>query len=412
MNLRIKNVLTETLITHDNNKRVAREVTTMFEGTNFKGNQSVITESVDLLINGSKGSFLNHLFESADMFDALLDICVLNFSSQNAKLGGSITTFSLPAGWSCPFADTCLKKVGRDRVIDPEKVGTTHTSKRTGKELPYIGNVDVEKGENATHDCYAANQEMQHDAVRLNRWHNYDLLNEAGDYKAQAELIVRSLKYFFDNDGVTSGVRIHESGDFYTGEYLKAWMEVAKQMPNTHFYAYTKSIPFIKKHEAQLKSITNLSITLSAGGKRDRDLADTDFKEAKVFNSPEEILDANLLLDLDDNLAQERGGKELNFGLLVHGTQEAGEMSQTKRRNETFMAYWKYRDLLNRNLGKDENYFLSKDDANDLLTRIKDREDKSRNLKFITKLLNYVVKYHNYEFPEELVNILQPKYKP
>ena len=193
-------------------------------------------------------------------------------------------------------------------------------------------------------------------------------------------------------------------------------------MPNVKFYAYTKSIPFVKKYEEQIKGIPNLSITLSKGGKRDRDLDSTDFKESHVFNSPEEVLKAGMLIDLDDNLAKEAGGKDKNFALLIHGTQEKGERSQEKLRNETFMAFWKYRDFLNRNLRMDKDYFLTTDEANDLINKItqvldkdkvtKDKKVNTPHLKFIKKLLKYVVKYHNYGFSDDLVNILQDKYRP
>jgi hypothetical protein len=352
---------------------------------------------------------------------ALLDICVLTFSTENTKLGGSVVTFSLPAGWSCPFAKACLKKVSREREINPEKVGTSKISKRTGEEVPYKGDVVVTKGKDAEFDCFAANQEMQYDALRANRWHNYDLLIAAGNEggaEAQAELIIRSLEYFFDTDGEKNEVRIHESGDFYNGEYLKAWMLVAKKMPNIKFYAYTKSVPYVAAMEKQLKDIPNLSITLSQGGRKDADIENVDIKTSRVFNTPEEILKAGLILDLDDNLAKEKGGREKDFALLVHGTQKAGEMSQNKMRNETFMAYWKYRKKLNRRLGLPETNIPTIEQAKQAMGYI-DSELKKPNketavtdLKFIKKLLNYVVKYNNYDFNKELINILPEKYRP
>jgi hypothetical protein len=36
-------------------------------------------------------------------------------------------------------------------------------------------------------------------------------------------------------------VRIHESGDFYSQEYLDKWVRVAKAMPKLIFFAFTKS---------------------------------------------------------------------------------------------------------------------------------------------------------------------------
>lgn len=43
-------------------------------------------------------------------------------------------------------------------------------------------------------------------------------------------------------------VRIHESGDFYSFEYLMKWLSIAEQcrdIPNIDFAAYTKSLPYL-----------------------------------------------------------------------------------------------------------------------------------------------------------------------
>jgi len=401
------------------NHVIANDINESFKGTKILSDQFVNESVVLLAANNDKG-FMKKLYETADMMDALLDICVLTFSSDNTKLGGSIATFSLPAGWACPFANLCLKKVYRHRVMNPEKAGTTKTSKRTGKQADYKGDVQVTKGKDAEFDCYAANMEMLYDPLRANRWRNFDLLKAAGDWQGQADLIVKSLKYFFDTEGEKAAVRIHESGDFYNGEYLKAWMEVARRMPKTKFYAYTKSVPYVKAMEKELSGIPNLSITLSAGGKIDAEMGDVDVKESHVFNTPEDVLKAGLIVDLDDSLAQAKGGKESNFALLVHGTQKKGEMSKNKMRNETFMAYWKYRKKLNNNLGKPENHHLSREEAVEALgyiDQILTNPDKYKtrfskaNLEFMGKLLRYVKKYHAYKFSPELINVIPEKYR-
>jgi len=418
----IKKLLRENLVDYKNNFDLIHSIVfESFKGTNLIKEEKFLNESTSLLISNKEDKFLKYVYESAEMFDSLLNICVLTFSSENSKLGGNIATFSLPAGWTCPFAKTCLKKVNRDRVMDPEKVGTSKISKKTGEEIPYKGDVKVTKGKDAEFDCYAANMEMQYDAVRANRWHNFDLLQEAGDAESQADLIERSLKYFFDTDGVKEGVRIHESGDFYNGEYLKAWIEVARRMPNVNFYAYTKSVPYVKAMEKTLADIPNLSITLSAGGRADAEMGDVDVKQSHVFNTPEEVLEAGLIVDLDDSLAQAKGGKESNFALLVHGTQEKGEMSQNKVRNETFLAYWKYRHQVNRNLGLPENSRMSTEDANKGLKYIDEilsgkvktkKKPNKTHLEFLAKLLRYVLKYNEYNFSDDLINILPKKYRP
>jgi len=401
------------------------EISEIFKNTPFNKELNFLKESTDILLKNQKEDFLSHLFESAEMLDALLDICVLSFSVENTKLGNDVITFSLPAGWTCPWANTCLKKVERYRVVDPNKVNTSKVSKRTGLDVPYKGDVVVHKGKNSQFDCFAANQEMQYDTVRENRWHNFDLLLAAGTYMDQADLIMKSLTFFFDNEGFRTDVRIHESGDFYSGEYLKAWMEVAKKMPENKFYAYTKSLPLVQKYQNELKDIPNLSITLSEGGRKDSELGNIDIKQAKVFNTPEDLLAAGLILDLDDNLAKEKGGKDKNFGLLIHGTQEAGEKQQLKLRNETFMAYWKYRKYLNRQLGLPTETRMSTEQADAALAHIDDiltnqekymkakgikRIDKT-HFEYIKKLLRYVKKYNVYDFDDNLINILQDKYK-
>ncbi|MEI7480318.1 MAG: hypothetical protein WCJ59_01700, partial [bacterium] len=113
-----------------------------------------------------------------------------------------------------------------------------------------------------------------------------------------------------------------------------------------------------------------------------------------------------------------KGGRDKDFALLVHGTQEAGQMSQNKMRNETFMAYWKYRKQLNRNLGLPSNSRMDIEQAKQALSYIDEALAKPTkgvnltNLKFIKKLLNYVIKYDKYNFSDNLTNILPLKYRP
>ena len=419
----IKKLLSEELRRYKKNyDNISLIVTEQFKGTDFIKDTNFINESTSRLMSKDKNKFLKYIYESAEMFDALLNICVLTFSTENTKLGGEVLTFSLPAGWTCPFAKACMKKVDRERKIDPEKVGTFKTSKRTGEKVPYKGDVVVTKGKDSEYDCFAANQEMQYDALRANRWHNFDLLKEAGDEggsDAQAELIVRSIYYHFDTESPKKEVRIHESGDFFNEDYLEAWIKVAQQMPNVKFYAYTKSIPYVKFAEKKLKDLPNFSITFSEGGRRDSEMGDVDIKQAKVYNTPEEILKAGLILDLDDTLAKEKGGKEKNFALLVHGTQEAGKMSQIQKRNATFMNYWKHREQLCRNLNVPTTSRISTETAQTALKYIKDilsnpPKDKKIDKKyygFLKTQLNYVVKYNEYNFNDNLINILPEKYR-
>lgn len=40
-------------------------------------------------------------------------------------------------------------------------------------------------------------------------------------------------------------VRLHDSGDFFSQDYLAQWLEVIRARPRTRFYCYTKLTSFV-----------------------------------------------------------------------------------------------------------------------------------------------------------------------
>lgn len=430
----IKKLLKEGLTIHKNRfDNIGMILTESFNNTSFIKSEEFLIESTRLLMSNKGDKFLSYLYESAELFDDAINICYLSFSNENSKLGPGVITFSLPAGWTCPSAKDCMKKVDRERHIDPEKEGTSKISKRTGEEVPYKGDIVVTKGKDSTYDCFAANQEMRLDDLRALRWQNFDLLKAAAKedgVKGQIKLIKNSLEFFGDINNLTiKEVRIHESGDFYNDDYLEAWIATAKQMSDIKFYAYTKSLDKIKKYEDEINSLPNLVITQSEGGRNDEYIKDINIKTAKVFNTPEEVLKAGLIVDLDDTLAKEKGGREKDFALLVHGTQTKGEMSQNQIRNLSFINYWKNRNWLNRLLNKISNMLpknnildgigidtrLTNEQAENALSVITPKTIKGVPLnikKTLITQLNYVIKYNNHRFDEKLIAILPEKYRP
>jgi len=72
-------------------------------------------------------------------------------------------------------------------------------------------------------------------------------------------------------------VRIHDSGDFFSQEYLDAWVYVASTLPRIRFYAYTKSLKLCFD-----RLPGNFSITQSMGGIWDS-LIDSSRSHARVF---------------------------------------------------------------------------------------------------------------------------------
>src|SRR5262249_44343663 len=108
----------------------------------------------------------------------------LKFGNGNAKLPAGVMTFSLPAGWSCPFASACMSRTDRE----------------TGK---------IQDGPNTEYRCFAASDEQIRPSVRKARWHNFELLRGLST-EEMVRLILDSLS------PLVGVVRIHVSGDFFS----------------------------------------------------------------------------------------------------------------------------------------------------------------------------------------------------
>lgn len=215
-----------------------------------------------------------------------MNVELLSFQKGNAKLGKSIYTFSLPSGFTCPFAKDCLSKADRT----------------TGK---------ITDGPDTQFRCFSASQEALFPAVRNSRWNNFELVKKAIVNNSLIDLIVSSLPK------KATVVRIHVAGDFFSQTYFNAWIAVAKQLPNVIFYAYTKSIDY---WIVRLNDIPdNFKLNASYGGKHDSLIEQYNLKYAKVVYS---VNEANgLVIDHDDTSAYMQNN---SFALLLHGTQPKG----------------------------------------------------------------------------------------
>ena len=124
----------------------------------------------------------------------------------------NIYSFSLPSGYSCPFASDCLSKA--DRV--------------TGK---------ITDGKETLYRCFAASLEAIYINSRNLRWDNFDILKHL-ETDEMVALILEALPNDCDI------CRIHIGGDFFNQKYFDAWLKVASLRPDVLFYAYTKSLPY------------------------------------------------------------------------------------------------------------------------------------------------------------------------
>ncbi len=82
------------------------------------------------------------------------------------------------------------------------------------------------------HDyCYASKAAMMYEATRAARARNY-VASQSPTFTADVIEILKTRR--------NKVVRVHESGDFYSIDYIRRWYLIAKMLPNYTFYAYTK----------------------------------------------------------------------------------------------------------------------------------------------------------------------------
>ena len=239
---------------------------------------------------------------------------MLNFSKGNAKLGKHTLIFSLPAGKTCPGAMFCksFAVVGAD-------------GKRT-----------IQDGEHTEFRCFAASSEVQYDAVYNSRASNLDQIVNALRDGSAADLIHNSIQHYRTKS--TQLVRIHESGDFFSGSYLDAWIEVAHRNPDLKFYCYSKSLQLF----LNFKLPSNFYLTASYGGKFDYLIDEGYFpRYSKVCMNDADAARLGLPVDHDDSHCFADGP----FALLVHGTQpkgsEWGAAIRQRRKSNQFSGYSK-----------------------------------------------------------------------
>lgn len=134
----------------------------------------------------------------------------------NLKLSKKIKTFNLPAGLSCPNMKDCYK------------------------------------------DCYAKKAERRFPKVHASRMKNFMLAKTA--LPALKSVILLHLKK-------GDIVRIHESGDFFSQEYIDMWCDICKERPDVMFYTYTKTEHLF--NWSKIKKQPNFNLVSSIiGGKR------------------------------------------------------------------------------------------------------------------------------------------------
>ena len=111
-------------------------------------------------------------------------------------------------------------------------------------------------------------------------------------------------------------VRVHDSGDYYSKQYLQKWLRIAKTFPEVNFYSYTNCIKMFK----DIKLPSNYDIIFSDSGKQKHLIDQSKDRHTKIFHSHTELISSNYIdASKIDLYATKWFNKDnINVGLLAH----------------------------------------------------------------------------------------------
>jgi hypothetical protein len=96
------------------------------------------------------------------------------------------------------------------------------------------------------------------------------LHNRPSEWKNKVVTEIKAAKANQDRQNLDTIIRWHDSGDFFSENYLKLVFEICRQTPDVRHYAYTKSVKMLKDNWSEKPA--NLEIKFSIGGQQDKDI--------------------------------------------------------------------------------------------------------------------------------------------
>lgn len=153
--------------------------------------------------------------------------------------------------------------------------------------------------------CYARQGYYVMPAVAATR--EFNLAKVRGNIQQFRELLLDDLTHIKNKI-----IRIHDSGDFFSQEYLNVWIDAAINFPKRKFYAYTKSL-----HLNFAKVPSNLQIIQSVGGLMDKQIDKTK-SHSQIFVSHKDRKAAGYVNGNLNDMPAIKGVQKI--GLVYHGS--------------------------------------------------------------------------------------------
>jgi hypothetical protein len=110
-------------------------------------------------------------------------------------------------------------------------------------------------------------------------------------------------------------VRVHDSGDYYSGAYLKKWIQIAIHNPSVKFYSYTNMVDMFQKTDLP----DNYDVIFSDAGKQRHLIRFNKDRHTNIFSSEEKLNKAGFVnASKIDLYATKWFSKNKKIGLIFH----------------------------------------------------------------------------------------------
>lgn len=110
-------------------------------------------------------------------------------------------------------------------------------------------------------------------------------------------------------------VRVHDSGDYYSGAYLKKWIQIAIHNPSVRFYSYTNMVDMFQKTDLP----DNYDVIFSDAGKQRHLIRTNKDRYTNIFFSEEKLNKAGFVnASKIDLYATKWFSKNKKIGLIFH----------------------------------------------------------------------------------------------
>jgi len=132
--------------------------------------------------------------------------------------------------------------------------------------------------------CYAKNGTFMFSNVRKAHIEKLEfVINNREEWIESINTELKLKKY------IGKYIRIHDAGDFFSLQYAKDWINIAKENPQCIFYAYTKEVSMFKN----IGVLPDNFITIfSFGGKEDHLIDKEKDRHSDVFHDYKQMIEA------------------------------------------------------------------------------------------------------------------------